>query len=212
MDDRCPMPCTPHDFASALPAYRRALRLVIALNLGMGLIEMAAGLLGTSQALKADALDFLGDGSITLLALVALRWHPRWRARAALVQGAFLGGLGLTVIGAALFRALVQKTPQAEVMGATGLAALLVNVASALILARYRTGDVSARAVWLLSRNDALNNVAVILAAALVYGTGTPWPDLVAGVGIAGLFLASAWTILHDALAELRAATSPGPP
>jgi cation diffusion facilitator family transporter len=186
------------------PAYRRALWIVILLNLGFGLIEVIGGFLADSQALKADALDFIGDGTISLLGLIALGWIPRARARIALAQGLFLGALGLGVIGFAIWRAMNAVAPEAELMGGIGVVALIVNVSAALVLSRFRDGDANVRAIWLFSRNDAVANIAVIGAAALVAWTGKAWPDLaVAGV-IAVLFLHSAWEIIRGARAELR--------
>jgi len=185
--------------------YRRALWWVVVLNVGFGLIEMGGGFLAGSQALKADALDFLGDGSITFVGLLALGWAASTRARIAMAQGLFLGALGLWVIGLAVWRALNAIPPEAELMGGIGIAALAVNVTAALILARYREGgDAQARAIWLFSRNDAINNVAVIAAAALVFWFDSAWPDLVVAAFIAVIFLHSSWDITRDARAELR--------
>ena len=190
----------------ATPDYRRALGVVVALNLGMGVAEMVGGLLAGSQALKADALDFLGDGLITLLGLLAARWSTQWRARSALIQGAFLAALGVGVIADAAFRAFVRRVPEADLMGVVGIIALVVNVASALILIPHRKGDSNVRAVWLFSRNDAVGTVAVIAAAGMVYWTRTVWPDLVVALVIAGLFLQSAVEIVRGARADLAEA------
>ncbi|MEZ4530546.1 MAG: cation transporter [Thermomicrobiales bacterium] len=187
------------------PAYKRALVIVVVLNFGYGLIEAGGGYLSDSQALKADALDFLGDGLITFLGLLAIAWRPIWRARSALIQGIFLGALGLTVLGATIYRVIVQKQPEAELMGAFGLVALVINVTAALVLLPHRAGDANARAVWLFSRNDALGNVAVVIAAILVAWLASPWPDLVVAFIIAGLFLQSSWSIIKDAHMELLA-------
>ena len=193
----------PDQSAISDPAYRRALWIVILLNLGFGLIEIVGGFVADSQALKADALDFIGDGSISLFGLIALGWSAQARSRIALAQGLFLGALGLGVIGFAIWRVLHAVAPEAELMGGIGVVALIVNVSAALVLARFRDGDANVRAIWLFSRNDALANVAVIAAAGLVAWTGKAWPDLaVAGV-IARLFLHSAWEITRDALAEI---------
>ena len=174
------------------PAYRRALWIVVLLNLGFGLIEIVGGFVADSQALKADALDFIGDGTISLFGLIALGWTAQARSRIALAQGLFLGALGLGVIGFAAWRALNAVAPEAELMGGIGVVALIVNVSAALVLSRFREGDANVRAIWLFSRNDAVANIAVIAAAALVAWTGQAWPDLaVAGV-IALLFLHSA--------------------
>jgi len=188
------------------PAYRRALWIVVLLNLGFGLIEIVGGFLADSQALKADALDFIGDGSISLLGLIALGWTARARSQVALAQGIFLATLGVGVIAFALWRAMNAVAPEAELMGAIGIVALIVNVTAALVLARFRTGDANVTAIWLFSRNDAIANVAVVVAAALVGWTGAAWPDLaVAGV-IALLFLHSAYEIVRNARRELRPA------
>jgi Co/Zn/Cd efflux system component len=184
--------------------YRRALVLVVLLNVGFGAVEMAGGFLAGSQALKADSLDFLGDGLITLVGLLALGRSTTWRARSALAQGLFLGALGFGVLVLTIYRALTAQPPEVEVMGALGFVALVVNIAAALLLLPHRTGDASAKAVWLFSRNDAIGNAAVLIAAALVLWTGKAWPDLVTAAAIAGLFLMSSWTIVKDGLNELR--------
>jgi Co/Zn/Cd efflux system component/copper chaperone CopZ len=185
------------------PGYRRALWIVVLLNVGYGVVETVGGFLSDSQALKADALDFLGDGLITFLGLLALRWSLAWRARSALLQGLFLGVLGLGVLGNTVYRILVQQTPEAGLMSAFGLVALAVNVAAALALIPHRTGDANVRAVWLFSRNDAIGNAAVVLAAGLVAWSGTPWPDLAVALVIAGLFLHSSASIVRDARNDL---------
>ena len=186
------------------PGYRRALWIVVLLNLGFGACEIVGGFIANSQALKADSLDFIGDGTITLVGLIALGWTAAARARIALVQGIFLLTLGLGVIGVALWRALTAVAPEAELMGGIGIVALVVNVASAFVLSRFREGDANVRAVWLFSRNDALANVAVIVAAGLVAWTGSAWPDLTVAAVIAVLFLHSAYEILRGARTELR--------
>lgn len=191
--------------AAADPAYRRALWIVVILNVGFGLIELAGGFLAGSQALKADSLDFLGDGSITFIGLLALAWAQSTRAKVALAQGIFLALLGSWVLGMAIWRAIGAMPPEAEMMGGIGIAALAVNVTAALVLARFRdSGDAQARAIWLFSRNDAINNVAVIIAAGFVYWLQSAWPDLVVAAIIAIAFLHSAWEIIRDATQELR--------
>ena len=190
--------------AGAEPAYRRALWIVVILNLGFGVVEAVGGFVSGSQALKADSLDFLGDGSITLVGLLALGWAERTRAKVAQVQGWFLALLGLGVMGAALARSLQAAVPESELMGGLGAAGLLVNITAAASLMRFREGgDANARAIWLFSRNDAIANLAVIAAAALVHWLGSAWPDLVVAGVIAALFLHSAQEIIRDARSVL---------
>lgn len=196
-DDKVP------DLSHVTPAYKRALWIVIALNVGYGLVEIVGGFLAGSQALKADALDFVGDGVISFLGLIAVGWGLAARAKAALLQGVFLGVLGLGVLAASMYRVFVLQMPEAGLMGVFGLVALAVNVAAAAVLIPHRAGDANVRAVWLFSRNDAIGNAAVVVAAGLVAWTGTPWPDLVVAVVIAGLFLQSASLIIRDARRDL---------
>ena len=188
------------------PAYRRAMWVVIVLNVGYGVVEMVGGFLSDSQALKADALDFLGDGLITFLGILAAGWSLAWRARSALIQGLFLGVLGLGVIGDTAYRLLAGGEPAAAGMGLFGGVALAVNVVAALVLIPHRAGDSNVRAVWLFSRNDALGNLAVVAAAGVIALTGWAWPDLAVAVVIAGLFLHSSWSIVRDARSDLRRA------
>ena len=185
------------------PSYRRALWIVILLNVGYGAIEIVGGIMAGSQSLKADALDFLGDGFISFLGLIAIGWGLQARARAALLQGLFLAALGVGVLAYTCYRIFFLHQPQAELMGLFGAIALAVNVAAAIVLIPHRKGDANVRAVWLFSRNDAIGNAAVVVAAGLVYWTVTPWPDLVVAVVIASLFLHSAWSIISDARADL---------
>lgn len=180
-------------------SYRRALWAVVLLNVGYGLIEIVGGFLSDSQALKADALDFLGDGTITFMGIVAIGWGLVWRARSALVQGVFLGALGIGVLANTIVRLRAGYEPQADLMGLFGVIALVVNVVAALVLIPHRAGDANVRAVWLFSRNDAIGNLAVVIAAGLVAWMGTPWPDLAVAFVIAGLFLQSSLSIILDA-------------
>jgi Co/Zn/Cd efflux system component len=186
------------------PAYRRALWIVVILNVGFGIIELIGGFVAGSQALKADSLDFLGDGSITFVGLLALTWTALARARVALAQGIFLATLGVGVIATAAWRVFNAVPPEADIMGVVALAALIVNVVAALVLSRFREGgDANAKAIWLFSRNDALANVAVIVAAGLVAWTDSAWPDLAVAAVIAILFLNSSREIIAGARAEL---------
>ncbi|WP_303674745.1 cation diffusion facilitator family transporter [Vampirovibrio chlorellavorus] len=200
----------PKDLTHIAPGYKRALWTVVLLNVGYGVIEVVAGFMAGSQALKADALDFLGDGLITFIGLLAIGWSLKWRARSALIQGLFLGALGIGVLVSTIYRVLVTHQPDAEMMGIFGGIALIVNVGAAVVLIPHRAGDANVRAVWLFSRNDAIGNLAVVIAAGLVAWTHTPWPDLVVAAVVAGLFLQSSWSIVRDARNDLREAGDSG--
>jgi Co/Zn/Cd efflux system component len=194
--------CVPKDLTHITPAYRRALWIVVLLNLGMGVAEMVGGIFSGSQALKADALDFFGDGAITFVGLLAIGWPLIWRSRIALTQGIFLGCLGLSVFAYTIYRVFVLQIPEAETMGIVAIVALIVNVIAAFVLIPHRHGDANVRAIWLFSRNDALGNMAVVIAAIFVKWTGTAWPDLIVAFVIAGLFLHSSFEIIKDSRRE----------
>ncbi len=184
--------------------YRRRLWIVIALNAAMFVVEMAAGALARSQALQADALDFLGDSLTYGISLAVIGASLRVRAWTALAKGVSLTLMGLWVAGSTAYHVLVLGVPRAEVMGVVGVMALAANVASVLILMRYKDRDANVRSVWLCSRNDAIGNVAVMLAALGVWGTATKWPDLIVAAIMASLFLWSSAQILRRSLHEIR--------
>jgi Co/Zn/Cd efflux system component len=192
------------DFEGLSADYRRRLWLVIAINAAMFVVEMGAGALAGSQALQADALDFLGDAVTYGISLAVIGASIRVRARAAMLKGVSLAAMALWVLGSTAYSVLVLGIPRAEVMGAIGILALVANAASVLVLLRYKDGDANVRSVWLCSRNDAIGNVAVMAAALGVWGTATKWPDLLVAAIMASLFLTSSIQILRQSFREVR--------
>lgn len=184
--------------------YRRVLWAVIALNGAMFVIEMLAGHVAGSKALQADALDFLGDTLTYGLSLAVIGMPLRVRTSAALAKGLSLLVMGLWVLGSTIHQAFAAEVPHAPTMGVIGFMAMAANLASVLLLMRYKDGDANVRSVWLCSRNDAIGNVIVMLAAFGVWGTATAWPDLVVAGILASLFLSSAFSILRQAVGEWR--------
>lgn len=193
-----------HDFDGMSSDYQRRLWIVIAINAVMFVVEMVMGHLAGSRALQADALDFLGDTLTYGISLAVIGASLRIRATAALAKGFSLLAMGLWVFGSTVYSIFILGTPQAEVMGIVGFLALLANVASVLLLINYKDGDANVRSVWLCSRNDAIGNVAVMIAALGVWGTSTGWPDLIVAGIMAALFLSSAVQILTQAWREWR--------
>jgi Co/Zn/Cd efflux system component len=171
----------------------------------MFLAEIVAGAAAGSVSLQADALDFLGDSANYAISLGVAGMALQWRSRAALLKGASLGLLGLWVLGSTLWHAYYGSLPSAPVMGVVSILALLTNGGVALMLFRFRSGDANMRSVWICSRNDAIGNVAVLLAAAGVFGTGTGWPDIIVAAILAVLGIWGGWQIITHTLEELRA-------
>lgn len=198
--------CCGHDakFEGLSADYKRRLWLVIALNAIMFVVEMTAGHVAKSQALQADALDFLGDSLTYGISLAVIGASIQVRTNAALAKSISLLLMGLWVFGSTVYRVFYVGVPEAQIMGIIGFLALLTNLASVLLLVRYKDGDANVRSVWLCSRNDAIGNVAVMFAALGVWGTSSGWPDLVVAMIMAGLFLSSAFQIMRQALAERR--------
>jgi len=184
--------------------YRMILWIVIAINGVMFLFETGASLSADSMALRADALDFLGDTLTYGLTLLAIGHSLRWHASAAMLKGVTLLLIGLWVLGSTFYRVIILGVPNEMIMGSVALLAFTANMVSVLLLLRYRDGDANVRSVWLCSRNDAIGNVAVMIAAVVVYYTQTRWADLVVACLMAMLFLHSSSLIIRQARAELR--------
>jgi Co/Zn/Cd efflux system component len=174
-------------------------------------VEVAAGLAAGSASLQADALDFLGDAGNYAISLFVVGMALRYRAMAAFAKGATMGVFGLWVLGVTAWHAWHGTLPHAFTMGAVGLAALVANAASFGLLWAHRGGGANMRSAWICTRNDVLGNLAVLLAALGVFGTGTGWPDVIVASTMAVLALQGAWTVLNQSRAELRISTSPMP-
>ncbi|WP_225207616.1 cation transporter [Novosphingobium huizhouense] len=183
--------------------WRRVLWIALAINAVMFAGEIVAGLAAGSRALQADALDFLGDAANYAISLGVAGLALHWRSRAALLKGATILAFGLYVLATTVAAAFAGQIPHAETMGFVGIVALVANGAVALMLYRFRTGDANMRSVWICSRNDALGNLAVLLAALGVIGTGTAWPDLLVALIMAGLAIWGGLQIIVQARREL---------
>lgn len=184
--------------------FRRVLWFALGANLTMFVVELIASFVGRSVSLQADALDFMGDSASYAISLFVLGMGIRARALAGLLKGLAMGAFGLWVTATAVVRAFTGTVPDPAVMGPVAVLALLTNLAVALLLFRYRSGDANMRSIWLCSRNDAVANMGVILAAAGVIATGAGWPDIAVAIVIAGLNLTAALQVCRQAADELR--------
>ena len=185
-------------------AYRRALWAVLTVNAVMFAVEVVAGLTAGSAALQADALDFFGDAANYAISLLVVGMALRYRASAAMAKGVTMGLFGLWVIGTVVWHILQGTLPSGFTMGAVGFAALVANAASFGLLWAYRHGDANMRSAWICTRNDVLGNLAVLIAALGVFGTGTGWPDFIVAAIMALLALQGAALVIRQASAELR--------
>ena len=186
--------------------FRVVLWLALLINLGMFSVEVGASILAGSSSLQADALDFLADSANYAISLAVAGMALVWRARAALIKGLTMGLFGFAVLGSTALHAINGTIPHAELMGIVGGLALIANSAVATMLYRFRTGESNMRSVWICSRNDAIGNIAVLLAALGVFGTGSRWPDVMVALIMAVLFLSGAWQVTRQSLRELSLA------
>lgn len=198
--------CCGHDsaFDGTSTSFKRRLWAVIILNAVMFVVEMTAGHVSKSQALQADALDFFGDALTYGISLAVIGTSIKLRTSAALFKGFSLLVMGIWVCSSTVYNVFYTAVPAAEIMGVVGFLALATNLLSVALLVKFKDGDANVRSVWLCSRNDAIGNVAVMIAALGVWGTSTGWPDLAVAAIMAGLFLSSAAQIISQALRERR--------
>lgn len=186
------------------PGFRRILWIALVVNAAMFGVELFGGWTSGSVSLLADAVDFFGDAANYAVSLFVLGLAPIWRSRTAFVKGLTMGGYGVFVLGAALWNLASGRVPEASTMGVIGFMALAANLLVAVLLYAYRNGDSNMRSVWLCTRNDAIGNVAVMLAALGVFGTGAGWPDIVVASVMGVLGLTAARSVTVQARAEMN--------
>jgi Co/Zn/Cd efflux system component len=205
MTDCCENNCVVNPDAK----YRKVLWVALVLNLTMFFVEITAGLKGNSVSLLADAIDFFGDSANYALSIFVLGMSVRTRAKASLFKASCMGLFGIYVMGSVLFSLLHDKIPEAHIMGSVGFLALITNVSVALLLFKYRDGDSNMQSVWLCSRNDAIGNIAVMLAAIGVFETNSNLPDLFVAVVMGMLGITASIRVLKKAREELKPLQTP---
>lgn len=200
----CASTCSPSKKVS--PRFRKALWIALVINALMFVVEILGGYKAQSVSLWADALDFAGDAANYALSLVVLSMSLYWRATAALLKGITMAAFGIFVIAKVVWSYFYGFSPEPMVMGAIGVMALIANVSVALMLYAFRDGDANMRSVWLCSRNDSIANIAVILAAVGVFGTGSVFPDLLVAFVIAYLGVSSGYAVIKQSQQERKQA------
>jgi len=200
--------CCTNSPIEAGPRYRRILWIALLVNATMFVLELGASFSSGSTALAADASDFAGDAANYALSLAAIAAGGLWQSRTALAKGYAMGIYGVAVLAYAAWRVWLGAAPGALTMGLVGALAFAANVGVAMLLYAYREGNANMRSVWLCTRNDAIGNIAVVVASAGVYGTGSLWPDVAVAILMAGLGLRAAYQIVGQSRAEIREANA----
>jgi len=188
---------------------RRVLHVVLWVNAGMFLAEFGAGILAHSTALLADSVDMLGDAIVYGFSLYAVARGGVWQARSALLKGVIMAAFGIGVLVEVASKIIRGVVPTPDVMGGVGTIALAANVFCLWLLWCRRSDDINMASAWVCSRNDVVANIAVLIAAGAVALMGSPWPDIVVGLLIAGLFGSSAVRVIRGARRELHVAGAP---
>lgn len=205
------MACCDHDINEEelkVNSFRKVLWIVLFINIIMFVVEFGAAFYANSVSLQADALDFLVDSITYGVTLLVLGSSLRVRASVAMLKGLSMGVLGIWIFARTFTNVSEGIIPLADVMGTIGLVALIANVVSALLLYKFRSGDSNMRSIWLCSRNDAIGNCAIIIAATGVFTTNTGWPDFVVAILMASLSTLASFQIIKQASQELKRVTS----
>ena len=204
--DSCHSDAGPQPGSPAYERYRKILWVAFVINLAMFVIEVIAAVQSDSLSLLADSIDFLGDSANYLLSLAVLGASLLWRARAAMLKGVFMLSFGIYITIKAILNLQSGVVPEAVTMGAIGMLALIANLSVAALLFSFREGDSNMRSVWLCTRNDSIGNIAVIVAALGVFGTGSGLPDLIVAAIMATLALTASRSVMQQATRELKKA------
>lgn len=201
--------CSGPESESTTPGFRRALWIALWLNLAMFLVEGVASMQSGSVSLLADAIDFFGDSANYIISLSLLSMGMLWRGRAAMIKGLTMAAFGLVVWGRTVWVASTGIAPEPMTMGVIGFIALIINLGVAILLYRFRSGDSDMRSVWLCSRNDAIGNIAVMIAALGVSGTSNAWPDLLVAAIMGTLAVTSGISVVRHARRDIASAAKP---
>lgn len=185
-------------------AWKRVLWFALIVNAVMFVVDIAAGISAGSSSLQANALDFFGDATNYAISLGVVGMAVAWQTRAAFFKGTTLIVLGLWVLGTTLWHLYIGTVPEVPTMGVIGFLSLVANLVVAITLYRFRNGDANMRSVWLCTRNDAVGNVAVLLAAVGVFGTSTGYPDFIVAAVLAYLSISAGWQTFQQASKEHR--------
>lgn len=188
---------------------KRVLWIALILNFIMFLVEFGSSFLADSQSLKADSLDFLGDSANYAISLFVIGFSLTNRAKASIFKAATMGALGVWVAVEIVLSIFSGASPNSELMTWLGFAGLAVNGFVTWLLYQFREGDSNMRSVWLCSRNDAIGNIAVIVAAYSVSYFKTFWPDLIVAGLMACLAISASIKIIKLALAEIESEKQP---
>ena len=194
------------DIAALHGRQRRVLAWVFGINVATFAVMVTGSVLSGSSALLSGTLDNLGDALTYALSFAVVGASARAKARVAMVKGLLILGAALAVAGQIAWRLTELHAPVASTMSAAAIINLVANAVCLKLLTPYRDGDINMSSSWECSRNDVIEGVAVIGAAAAVWMFASPWPDLLVAVVLLAMFLRSATRVLRGAWREFAPA------
>ena len=178
---------------------RRTLWIVLWLNVTIAAGFFITGAVGDSNALIANGLDNSSDAVVYGLSLLALTRSRTWKRGAARFSGVMLLVFAGGVVLDAIRRFLDGSEPVGVMMLAMAAVAAVVNLICLRLLQKMQDKDVNLRAATTFSFNDFVTNGGIIIAGIIVLVTEANWPDLVVGIGVAGIAVYGGIEILRDA-------------
>ena len=184
------------DLGSLHRRQRRVLAWMFGINVVTFAVMVAGSVLSGSSALLSGTLDNLGDALTYVLSLAVVGASAEAKARVALFKGLLILGAALAVAGQIVWRLTEPQAPVVSTMSAAALVNLIANVVCLRLLSPHRDEDINMSSSWECARNDVIEGVAVMAAAAAVWLLGSPWPDLVVAVILLAIFLRSAIRVL----------------
>ena len=183
---------------------RRALTIVLVINVLTFVMMMGAAWVSRSSSLLSGGLDNLGDALTYALSLAVVAASMRVKARVALFKGLLILAAAVAVSIQIVWRLLHPETPLFEGMGLAALLNFVANLVCLKLLMPYREGDINLASAWECSRNDVYEGLAVIAAAVGVWLFNAGWPDLLVAAALLLLFLRSASRVLSSAWKEMK--------
>jgi len=188
---------------------RKVLVPLLSINFSFFLIEAVAGIIAESAALLADSLDMLADAFVYGIAFYAVGKVASKKITAAYLSGVFQVFLGLLIVAEILRKIVFGSEPESLLMLIFGALALIANCICLVLISKHKHGEVHMRASWIFSKNDVIANIGILIGAALVYTTGSRFPDLVIGVLISLVVIRGGLLILKEAKQERVALSQP---
>jgi len=186
--------------------FAKVVKIALLLNFLMFFLEFLFGIYANSMALITDSFDFLGDSLNYIIAIYVLKKSSKFQSYSAIIKSLSMLFFGLFVSFLAIQKALSQEIyiPSSFLMVLIASIALLVNISVSFLLFKFRNGNSNQKSVWLCSRNDAINNIMVIVAGLFVYRYSSIWPDIIAASIMAILAISSSISIFKSAKKEIK--------